>query len=777
MAEVERWEDEGRSERLLPDASNLLSKLRGRSEVLAFTDQITKHFENTLAACQALFDALQLDLPDAFGHDLLDAPLTVMLDRVKAWQAHGEDLDAWFNYRHLAARARALDLAPLVERMYDGRLSPSAAPDAFSFAICEPLIREAWRRFPTLAGFDGQAHDQLVDRFRQFDKERIDLAAAEVALAHFRGLPKGAADIGEMRVLLHEFNKKRRHLPIRKLIAQAGQAVQAIKPVFMMSPLSVAEFLAPGVLRFDLLLIDEASQVEPVDALGAVARASQVVVVGDDRQLPPTKFFKGGHLVEEDESDENQASLGDIESILGKCAAQGMPQRMLRWHYRSRHPSLIAVSNQEFYDSRLFVVPNADPDSSDLGLRFHHLPEAVYERGGARWNLFEAKTVAEAVMRHACEQPELSLGVGCFSISQRDAVSHELELLRRRERDREDFFAAHPEEPFFVKNLENIQGDERDVIMISVGYGRDASGYLAMSFGPINADGGERRLNVLISRAKRRCEVFSSITADDIDLSRAPKPGVIALKAFLKYAETGVMDVPLGVGEADSVFEEQVAAALTGLGHEVESQVGTAGFFVDLAVRDPARPGRYLLGIECDGAAYHRAPSARDRDRLRQQVLEDHGWIIHRIWSTDWFRQPQKQLARMAEAIEAAKLEWSTRDRRTEETKPKSDMARRTIQRELIVPVAPPGDSLLTTPYVEADFTVPGSPEPHLLPRGQMVDIVRRIVEIEGPVHRDEIARRVTRVCGYARAGKRIVDAVATGIRIGRGAWHRSTRG
>ena len=394
------------------------------------------------------------------------------------------------------------------------------------------------------------------------------------------------------------------------------------------------------------------------------------------------------------------------------------------------------------------------------------MPEAVYERGGARWNLIEAKAVAEAVMRHAREQPEFSLGVGCFSISQRDAVLHELELLRRREREAEDFFAAHPEEPFFVKNLENIQGDERDVIMISVGYGRDASGYLAMSFGPINADGGERRLNVLISRAKRRCEVFSSITADDIDLSRAPKPGVRALKAFLKYAETGVIDVPSGVGEADSVFEEQVAAALTGVGHEVELQVGTAGFFVDLAVRDPARPGRYLLGIECDGAAYHSAPSARDRDRLRQQVLEDHGWIIHRIWSTDWFRQPQKQLARVVEAIEAAKLEWSIRDRRADETKPKSDTARRTIQRESIEPAVPSSDSLLATPYVEADFRVPGNPEPHLLPRERMIEIVRRIVEIEGPIHRDEIARRVTRVCGYARTGRRIVDAVLVGLNL-----------
>jgi very-short-patch-repair endonuclease/DNA polymerase III delta prime subunit len=766
LAELERWERDSRDERLFPHAADLLLKLGDQSELVTFTEQISKHFEDTLAMCKALHDALQLDLAEAFGHESLDGiELSIMLDRVKAWESRIEDLDAWLNYRRLNARARALDLAPLLDRLYDGRLSPSVALDALSFAMCEPLVREAWGRFPILAGFDGLAHDQRVERFRQLDKERVDLAAAEVALAHFQGLPKSSGDVGEMRVLMHEFKKRRRHLPIRKLIGQAGQAIQAIKPVFMMSPLSVAEFLAPGGLRFDLLLIDEASQVEPVDALGAVARADRMVVVGDDRQLPPTKFFKGGHLIEDDSSEEQQTSLGDIESILGKCAAQGMPQRMLRWHYRSRHPSLIAVSNQEFYDSRLFVVPNAQPDSSDLGLRFRHLPNAVYDRGGARWNLVEAKAVAEAVMRHASEEPELSLGVGCFSMSQRDAVLHELERLRRSGRDREEFFASHPEEPFFVKNLENIQGDERDVIMISIGYGRDASGYMAMSFGPINADGGERRLNVLISRAKRRCEVFSSITADDIDLARAPKPGVRALKAFLKYAETGVMDVPLAVGNADSVFEEQVAAALTALGHEVDLQVGSAGFFVDLAVRDPARPGRYLLGIECDGAPYHRALSARDRDRLRQQVLEDHGWIIHRIWSTDWFRQPQKQLARVVEALEAAKLDWAIRDRRADKSKPRSDAAGRIIPRDSNEPADPPSDSLLAMPYLEANFTISGSPEPHLLPRGRMADVIRQIVEIEGPVHPDEIARRVTRVCGYARTGKRIVDAVATGLR------------
>jgi very-short-patch-repair endonuclease len=307
-------------------------------------------------------------------------------------------------------------------------------------------------------------------------------------------------------------------------------------------------------------------------------------------------------------------------------------------------------------------VPSPFADDPDLGLAFHHLPEAAYDRGGSRTNREEAKRVAEAVLAHARARPDLSLGVGCFSIAQRDAVLAELERLWRAAPELRRFFREDGAEPFFVKNLETIQGDERDVILISIGYGRDASGHLALAFGPLSAEGGERRLNVLITRARRRLEVFSAITAADIDL--AGKPGVAALKAFLQYAESGVLGVSETSGRGpDSLFEAEVARALEGQGHRVDLQVGVAGFFVDLAVCDPERPGRWLLGIECDGAAWHSALSARDRDRLRQQVLEDQGWIIHRIWSTEWYRRPEAEQRRLGQAIAAARGTWERRDR------------------------------------------------------------------------------------------------------------------
>ena len=400
---------------------------------------------------------------------------------------------------------------------------------------------------------------------------------------------------------------------------------------------------------------------EPVDALGAIARAKQIVVVGDERQLPPTQFFSRmtTSISEEDDvDDDNTVATHDVESILNLCLARGLPQRMLRWHYRSKHPSLIAVSNKQFYDNRLFIVPSPYVVGSGMGLVFHHLPEATFDSGGTATNPIEAKAVAQAVICHAKEHPDLSLGVGAFSVKQKQAILDEVELLRRVHTDTESFFTqAHQDEPFFVKNLENIQGDERDVIFISVGYGRNQSGYMAMRFGPLNAEGGERRLNVLISRAKRRCEVFSSITADDIDLERGKGAGVVALKLFMKFAQTGKLDFgQVTDREADSVFEEQVAAALRAKGYNVRTQIGIAGFFVDLAIVDAERPGRFLIGIECDGASYHSSRSARDRDRLRQAVLEDHGWIIHRIWSTDWFRKPKDQLEKTILAIEEAKL-------------------------------------------------------------------------------------------------------------------------
>lgn len=747
-----------------PDLLSIAAELdAGREATAARATAVEERQAALLASAEGLMKDLKTSVDTLFGAELDAVPFASLIARLSSWLDHAEQLSKWVAFRERADRANGLGLVALVAELESGSVQTVDALATFEMAYFEAILDDLIRQDPELARFDGHLHGNLVREFANLDRQRIAASAIEVVRAHHRKIPPPSG-VGPLGVLRGEMARKRGHMPIRQLMNRAAPAIQALKPVLMMSPLSVAQFLPPGQLTFDLLVMDEASQIQPVDALGAVARCKQVVVVGDERQLPPTAFFAKmtGGQSEDDEDD--GAQVGDIESILGLFTARGLPQRMLRWHYRSRHQSLIAVSNSQFYENKLFIVPSPYTAEAGMGLRFHHLPEGWFDSGGTGTNPIEAKAVAEAIVRHAKTEPELSLGVATFSIRQRRAIQDELELLRRLNPDTEEFFHAHPAEPFFVKNLENVQGDERDVIIISVGYGKNAQGYMAMRFGPLSAEGGERRLNVLISRAKRRCEVYSSITDEDIDLERGKGKGVFAFKLFLHYARTGRISMAEATArDHDSVFEAQVAAALQSRGYQIHPQVGIAGFFIDLAVADAERPGRYILGIECDGDAYHRSLSARDRDRLRQAVLEDHGWIIHRIWSADWFQRPQEQLRRLVEAIEAAKVEL---DERLE-----TGIARRravpveviTIDRGSVVEIGlVDAEEVAATvlAYEEAATTAIPGVELHEAPIGKLAAMVEEVVRIEGPVHLDEVTARIRSAWGLQRSGGRIQAVV-----------------
>ncbi|WP_087864126.1 DUF4011 domain-containing protein, partial [Comamonas thiooxydans] len=424
-------------------------------------------------AAQSLLDGYRLETQEAFGAaNLARIPLADFGERLAQWVAEPNALLDWTSYHATREQARAAGMAVLVQQLENESIAQGALPAIFERAYYEALLRQATQAHPELVAFNGDQHSQKVRQFRVLDLERIELARAQSALSHYEQVPRSASGMGPLGVLNGEIARKRGHMPLRKLFKLAGEAVQAIKPVFMMSPLSVAQFLEPGAVEFDLLVIDEASQIEPVDALGAIARCKQLVVVGDDRQLPPTRFFSRmtSEQDEFDDEDEDQliAGAADVESILSLCLAKGMPQLMLRWHYRSRHQSLIAVSNQQFYNSSLYVVPSPYTARSGMGLRFHHLPEGRFDSGASRINRIEAQTIARAIMQHAQQSPQLSLGVAAFSLQQKVAIQDELELLRRQQPEAESFFVAHPNEPFFIKNLENVQGDERDVIFISV---------------------------------------------------------------------------------------------------------------------------------------------------------------------------------------------------------------------------------------------------------------------------------------------------------------------
>lgn len=794
---ITQWVKDAAKPGVADNFREVFSRLADSQPCAALAKNARSDFNRCLDELQQVFTQLQLDLREAFGKtDVHSLPLLEVRDQLRGWQARPETLHAWIAYWRRASRMKAESMADFAAALHGGSVHAEQAVDQFWRAYYDDLMREFYRRRPVLAEFTGESHEGKRAQFQRLDRLRIELARGEVQLAHYRGVQStnpNADSLGDMAKLRNEMKKKRRHWPIRKLLAEAGHVIQAIKPVFMMSPTSIAQFLEPGVLDFDLLLIDEASQVRPVEAFGAMARCRQIVVVGDDRQLPPTNFFSrlmSDADVDEDE-DSSAPSTGDLESILGLCVARNIRSRMLSWHYRSRHHSLIAVSNAEFYNNRLFVIPNPEHATAGQGLKFRFLADGRYDRGGSATNRVEARRVAQAVMEHARLSLDRSLGVGTFSIRQRDAILDELELMRRHDPSVEAFFATGVAEPFFVKNLENLQGDERDVIFISVGYGPDKNGFVSMNFGPLSTDGGERRLNVLISRARLACEVFSSIKADDIRLTPTTPCGTVALKRFLKYAETGLLDAgALSAREPDSVFEEQVAAAIRGLGYAVDAQVGVAGFFIDLAVLDPDKPGRYLLGVECDGATYHSARWARDRDRLRQEVIESRGWRLHRIWSTDWFRDPQEQLRRLAAELESSAAGGrsgngqgsSARGHETSAVPPADEDGGEDIEVDSqpeFADLDEPEDSEAETDEDESSAGVAAAPYEEAKPRKLRVDtsrplyeaplaalvqIARGVVEVEGPVHRDEIVRRIAGYWGASRITAKMTEVVAAAL-------------
>jgi very-short-patch-repair endonuclease len=361
---------------------------------------------------------------------------------------------------------------------------------------------------------------------------------------------------------------------------------------------------------------------------------------------------------DDDEDPDDAHSIVDgVESILGICEHLYRPVRTLRWHYRSRHESLIAFSNSQFYDGRLVVFPSPYRRNKRLGVNYRFIPEGVYLD---RRNLPEAERVVSAVVEHMLTCPEESLGVVTLNQTQRELIS---DLLDRRLRDfpvAAKYLEFHENAgwKFFVKNLENVQGDERDVIFISTTFGKPPDrSPVRQGFGPINRPDGWRRLNVLFTRARRRLDLFSSMQPSDVQVDGRASAGRRALRDYLEFAKSGTLPAAVVTSterDPDSDFEVAVANALRLQGYAVEPQIGVAGYFIDIGVRHPERKTEFLAGIECDGATYHSSLSARDRDRIRQEILESLGWRgrLIRVWSTDWFTDPRGQTNRLVEFIE-----------------------------------------------------------------------------------------------------------------------------
>jgi very-short-patch-repair endonuclease len=526
-------------------------------------------------------------------------------------------------------------------------------PEVFEHAWLASTLDAVSQQDPEIRGFKGQTQTVYVEDFVRLDEERLKLAADRVRRSHgLNAIAAMNAHPDQQQLIKAEASKSRKHLPLRKVFAQAADVLTAVCPCWMASPLSVSQLLDGGKQYFDCVIFDEASQVLPEDAVSAILRGKRLVVAGDDKQLPPTTFFAAG---EDDDyaADEETSSAEGFESLLSMM----MPfvqSRHLNWHYRSRDESLINFSNHYLYQDRLVTFPGpGGPTAIDHVL----VQQELGVDGQEESSNAEVRKVIELIMDHASKHPSETLGVITMGIRHMSRVQAALDRELEEHSELHEFFDPNRSERFFVKNLERVQGDERDAIIISIGYGKDRAGNLPLRFGPLLSEGGRRRLNVAVTRSRQRLTVVSSFNSLDIDVSRIrPGSGVELLRDYLQYAASNgkrLGDAVLTTAPLND-FEADIFDVLTTQGLKLIPQVGASQYRIDMVVQHPRKPGRFVLAIECDGATYHSSYTARDRDRLRQQQLENLGWRFHRIWSTDWLLRKEDEIKRTLAAFQEA---------------------------------------------------------------------------------------------------------------------------
>lgn len=572
------------------------------------------------------------------------------------------DIELIIKIRNIVNDAKKLGIEDFINRVLNSSNISDSYIDIFNKGIYTMLLDNIYKSSIELRNFDKERFKRTLNEFKSNDKKLIKINTKRIKEILDNRIILRLKDINARRQLAllgRENSKKKRHLPLRTLFSNMPDVIKTLKPCIMMSPLSVSEYIDLKSFKFDMVIFDEASQICPEDAIGAMLRGNQIIIAGDKKQLPPTKFFSTTSEESEEYDNDEESNFEelftemDYESILDLSSTFMHSSRLL-WHYRSRHESLITFSNKNFYDNTLYTFPSTENNES-LGVQFEYV-EGVYDQGGSSTNIIEAKRVAQLVIKHFKENPNRSLGVITFGTKQMDCINDMIDEIRISYPELDKYFDEEKESSFFVKNLENVQGDERDTIILSVCYGYSdiARKKLSHNFGPINKAGGERRLNVAITRAKYQLILVSSITDGDIDLGRTSSIGAGLLKEYLYFARVGKLPESLIVDSKkrfDSPLEEDIYNELVKLGYEVDTQVGCSGYRIDLAIKDPNQKGNYLMGIECDGATYHSSKSARDRDRLRQEVLEGLGWNIHRIWSQDWFKNKHNELLEVREKV------------------------------------------------------------------------------------------------------------------------------
>lgn len=719
-------------------------------------DMVVANFEHDRGA------ALRSELDDN-----LQSAVELLSDMASAAPS---DVPLWDTFVRTQSELRAFGLDQTLDALIERKAPREDVQSELLWSSLQAWLEWTITGDPRLDGYSAEHRDAIVREYRETDHRLVDLAYIDVVNACSDRRPRNHSGAGAV-MIAREAQKKSRHKPIREVLETASDIVQELKPCFMMSPLSVSQFL-PGSVRFDVVIFDEASQVLPSDAVNCIYRGTQLIVAGDDKQLPPTSFFQASA----GSVDEEEDAPDEFESILTVCKTGVMPQLPLSWHYRSQHEHLITFSNYRFYapaDQPLQSFPGASFEAEDLGVHAYYVEDGVYRRGAGRDNPIEAETVVDRIAHHRRLHPEMSIGVVTLSSAQADTVLATLE--RRAQQDgvlaRLLTSSGDRLSGFFVKSIENVQGDERDLIVMSIGYGRDETGKIYNNFGAINTKAGWRRLNVAITRARRRVEVVTSLRSGDI--AATDNESVLHLQKYLAFAERGPAALATELADSgmdvESPFEADVLRVIEGWGYDVVPQVGVAGYRIDLGIRHPLRPGEYVLGVECDGAAYHSARSARDRDRLRGAVLEGLGWNLHRIWGISWYRDRAGQSARLHEAIERAVLGDGA------STNPATRLP---VQAEFDE-FEPAG-----VPEWAEEYQMYEGKAPYV--RGELgaveaVPALRRflteVIRTEAPLHIDVVHKRVRDAYGVGRVGSQIrknIDAALTrleidGVRVRRG--------
>ncbi|HVA09048.1 MAG TPA: AAA domain-containing protein, partial [Acidimicrobiales bacterium] len=662
----------------LPSAAELAKTARALAELqtrwaLAATDAGLPRLPADLDGAEGSYGQLVSEL-EALATFLPGEELGVLLspsDLAARLSIYLQDRNTLFRLpelRRLEAAFERFGVEGLIEEFSSRGLSLDQQLKTLRFVWLSSILDAISVSDPHVSGFDGPAHTRSVEAFRQADIEhiattptRIRRAVAEHVTAARNEHPQ------ESQVVSSEAAKKRRHLPVRQLFEASPHVLGALKPCWAMSPLVVAQVL-PLQRLFDVVIFDEASQVTPADAVGALMRAERAVVAGDPHQLPPTSFFASTND-DADPDDEANAPGGalirDLESVLDQMMAL-LPApygtRTLSWHYRSQDERLIAFSNAQptLYDWSLTTFPGTET----APMPTHHLVPFVPGRVGEETSVAaEVAKVVELVAEHAAQRPDESLGVIAMGIKHSDRIIEELRRTRLGNPSLDDFMSESAREPFFVKNLERVQGDERDAIILTVGYGKNPEGRMLYRFGPINQEGGERRLNVAITRARQRMTVVSSFSSADMDPNRLNAEGAKMLCRYLAYAESGGTNLgPVTTEKTElNPFERDILNHLGTAGIPLVSQFGCSGYWIDFAVEHPTVPGRMVMAIEADGVSYHSSPTARDRDRLRQEHLERLGWRFHRIWSSEWFHHRETEVQRAVAAYEEAVRTYDAR--------------------------------------------------------------------------------------------------------------------